>query len=88
MISALRKIDGRSDIPSAPSAVQEMMLDNPEGGFGWLFATHPSIESRVEALVRFAGGRADLPNPAIMPETAAPLAGTDPKLLGPWGRRV
>ncbi|MGE0752847.1 MAG: M48 family metallopeptidase [Variibacter sp.] len=56
MIMALRKIEGRGELQSAPSAVMEMCVDNPRSGFVDLFATHPSIEKRVDALVRYAGG--------------------------------
>lgn len=62
MISALRKVSGQSRL-EAPDEVQGLFLDNHgEAGFMSLFATHPPIEKRVEALVRFAGGR-DLPPP-------------------------
>jgi heat shock protein HtpX len=57
MISALRKIEGRGELPGATSAVMELCVDNPREGFTDLFATHPSVESRVQALVRYAGGR-------------------------------
>ncbi len=57
MISALRKIEGRGELPGATSAVMEMCVDNPREGFADLFATHPSIEARVKALVQYAGGR-------------------------------
>ncbi len=56
MISALRKIEGRGELEGATSAVMEMCIDNPREGFADLFATHPSVESRVAALVQFAGG--------------------------------
>ena len=56
MISALRKIEGRGEIPGANSAVMEMCIDNPREGFSNIFDTHPSVEKRVEALVKFAGG--------------------------------
>jgi heat shock protein HtpX len=56
MISALRKIEGRGELAGSTSAVMEMCVDNPREGFADLFATHPSIESRVDALVRNAGG--------------------------------
>ena len=56
MISALRKIEGRGELPGATSAVMEMCVDNPRQGFGELFDTHPTVESRVAALVKFAGG--------------------------------
>src|SRR5207248_171033 len=58
MISALRKIAGHSEI-HAPAQVQEMFLDHPRPvGLGGLFTTHPSIEARIDALVRYGGGHA------------------------------
>lgn len=58
MISALRKVSGQSRL-KAPDEVQGMFLDNqPDGGgIDAIFATHPSIEDRIAALVKFAGGR-------------------------------
>jgi heat shock protein HtpX len=56
MISALRKIEGRGELPGATSAVMEMCIDNPREGFADIFATHPSVDRRAEALVKFAGG--------------------------------
>jgi heat shock protein HtpX len=56
MISALRKIENRGELPGATSAVMELCIDNPREGFADLFATHPSVDSRVKALVQFAGG--------------------------------
>ena len=58
MISALRKIEGRSTL-KGPDEVQQMFLDNqPDGrGLEGLFATHPPIGKRIEALVKFGGGR-------------------------------
>jgi len=69
MISALRKIEGRGELPGATSAVMEMCVDNPRAGFGELFDTHPTVESRVAALVKFAGGRD--PGPIALPQAAA-----------------
>jgi heat shock protein HtpX len=66
MISALRKIEGRGELQGATSAVMEMCVDNPREGFADLFATHPSIDSRIAALVKFAGGRD--PGPLALPE--------------------
>src|SRR3954471_20741618 len=67
MISALRKIEGRGELQDATSAVMEMCIDNPREGFADLFATHPPIESRIKALIEFAGGHdpgpLDLPPP-------------------------
>src|ERR1700735_3160374 len=65
MISALRKIEGRGELPAATSAVMEMCIDNPRQGFGGLFDTHPSVDSRVAALVKFAGGHD--PGPLALP---------------------
>ncbi|MDB5572059.1 MAG: peptidase Ste24p [Hyphomicrobiales bacterium] len=57
MISALRKISGKGEIDEAPSGVMEMCLDNPRSGFADLFSSHPPIEDRIDALVRYAGGQ-------------------------------
>ena len=56
LISALLKIDGRSTLPDAPSSIREMCLDNPVSGLAALLSTHPTIESRIAALERHAGG--------------------------------
>ena len=45
MISALRKIENRGELPGATSAVMELCVDNPREGFADLFATHPSVDS-------------------------------------------
>jgi heat shock protein HtpX len=82
MISALRKIENRGELPGATSAVMELCVDNPREGFADLFATHPSVDSRVQALVKFAGGhdpgrlalpsdRADGPEDRLPPPVAA-----------------
>jgi heat shock protein HtpX len=91
MISALRKIEGRGELPGATSAVMELCVDNPREGFADLFATHPSVQSRIDKLVAFAGGRDPGPleqvgedEPASEPEDADPA---DPPPLpnkGPW----
>jgi heat shock protein HtpX len=92
MISALRKIENRGELPGATSAVMELCLDNPREGFSDLFATHPSVEARVQALVKFAGGHD--PGPLALP--SAPAEGPDaqaqpadgqtppPVPKGPW----
>jgi len=94
MISALRKIEGRGELPGATSAVMELCVDNPREGFADLFATHPSVESRIQALVKFAGGRD--PGPLLLPAESnqpgdpqidpRPDADQSPPLPGPWGR--
>jgi heat shock protein HtpX len=69
MISALRKIEGRGELEGATSAVMEMCVDNPRSGFADIFATHPAIDSRVAALVQFAGGHD--PGPIALPDLAS-----------------
>ncbi len=70
MITALRKIEGRGELEGATSAVMEMCVDNPRSGIADLFATHPSIDSRIEAIVQYAGGHD--PGPIVLSETTAP----------------
>jgi heat shock protein HtpX len=92
MISSLRKIENRGELPGATSAVMELCLDNPREGFADLFATHPSVESRVQALVKYAGGHD--PGPLALPsettnesaDQVQPSAdGVPPPLpKGPW----
>ncbi|MBS0296098.1 MAG: M48 family metallopeptidase [Proteobacteria bacterium] len=100
MISALLKISGHSDI-HAPDDIQAMFIDNHERGFAGFQDTHPPIQKRVDALVKYAHGR--LPDwqaqgfdpvmpqaPAsgtAVPQTATFLSGTavPPTSKGPWG---
>jgi len=92
MISALRKIEGRGELPGATSAVMELCVDNPREGFADLFATHPSVEARVQALVKYAGGHyigpLALPAPSGEQDgqTDQPDSGQQPRPLpsGPW----
>ncbi|MGT2437601.1 M48 family metallopeptidase [Bradyrhizobium betae] len=90
MISALRKIENRGELPGATSAVMELCVDNPREGFADLFATHPSVQSRVDALVKFAGGRdpGPLPPPGDAPEESEPqtdqLDAPPSVAKGPW----
>jgi heat shock protein HtpX len=94
MISALRKIEGRGELPDATSAVMELCVDNPREGFTDLFATHPSVEARVKALVKYAGGRYRGPlalpmHPSEEPDSQPdqPEGGQLPPLQSdPWGR--
>ena len=90
MILALRKIEGRGELHGATSAVMEMCIDNPREGFADLFATHPSIESRIAALTQFAGGHD--PGPLSLPdESQSPEDTTEQQeqlpdeQRGPWG---
>jgi heat shock protein HtpX len=74
MITALRKIEGRGELEGSTSAVMEMCVDNPRSGFVDLFATHPSIEKRVAALIQFAGGHDPGPIALELPAPAADQA--------------
>jgi heat shock protein HtpX len=89
MISALRKIEGRGELPGATSAVMELCLDNPREGFADLFATHPSVESRVDALVKYAGGHYEGPlalpmHPSQDNEDQGDEPGAEQPPAGPW----
>jgi heat shock protein HtpX len=97
MISALRKIENRGELDGATSAVMEMCIDNPREGFADLFATHPPIDARIRALVKFAGGHdpgrlaraedmeTDLSEPHdAVPPLPEPEPQPQPK-AGPWG---
>lgn len=82
MISALRKIEGRGELPGATSAVMEMCVDNPRNEFADLFATHPSVDRRVAALVQFAGGR----DTVVVAAPSVTIPGASGGSPGPWGR--
>jgi heat shock protein HtpX len=87
MIAALRKIENRGELDGVTSAVMEMCVDNPRHGFVDLFATHPSIQARVDALVKFAGGHD--PGPIALPPLADPIGDGetgDAGPAGPWSR--
>lgn len=82
MISALRKVEGRSSL-KGPDEVQQLFLDNQADGVGLegLFATHPPIQKRIDALVKFGGGVdpgvwSDEPaRPSVAYSTSTPVAG-------------
>jgi heat shock protein HtpX len=76
MITALRKIEGRGELEGATSAVMELCVDNPREGFVDLFATHPPIESRIAALINFAGGHDPGPIELALPPPAPELKAT------------
>jgi heat shock protein HtpX len=83
MISALRKIEGRGELPGATSAVMEMCIDNPREGFGELFDTHPSVERRITAMIKFAGGHD--PGPIALPPPDNELDDDQTNAPEPWG---
>jgi len=52
MISALQKISQHSEVPGVPGEVKAMFIESPPAFMG-LFATHPPIQERIEALKNF-----------------------------------
>jgi heat shock protein HtpX len=102
LISALRKIELNPQLPDVPTKMSAFFIENPAGSreVGFL-STHPSMQSRVDALVRFGGGH-DIPPPLppaappsffpssspsspSPPQTAAAPSFLPPTPTGPWG---
>ena len=82
MITALQKISGNAAV-NAPSEVREMFIENPHSDFASIFATHPPIAKRIEALAKFAGGRVAAP---VQPQAPIPSpTPRAPRKPGPWG---
>ena len=77
MIRALQRISGNAYLPDVPADVREMMFENPRVGFAGVFATHPPIGKRIEALVRYAGGRVS-PDTVTSSPNAAAVSGRRP----------
>lgn len=66
MMRALRRISGAADIPKAPGDIKSMCFENARPFLG-LFATHPPIENRIQAISDYSG----LPIPPIAPKMRA-----------------
>jgi heat shock protein HtpX len=82
MISALQKVAGHTHL-EAPQSMRAMFLEDDDEGIMGLFATHPPVEKRIAALVRYGGGRVSEP---ASPEPPAPSAASGPAPSdGPWG---
>ncbi|MEE9588183.1 MAG: hypothetical protein V3V97_09200 [Hyphomicrobiaceae bacterium] len=47
-----KKRESCAHLRNAPTSVMQMCLDNPRAGFMELFATHPRVENRINALSR------------------------------------
>jgi heat shock protein HtpX len=86
MISALRKVEQRPGLAEVPEQVRALFLHDAKlsRAMGW-FATHPPVEARIAALVRYAGGH----DPGRLPELPAESA---PAAVGapdpPWTEPV
>jgi heat shock protein HtpX len=90
MISALQKVSGHAHL-EAPQSMRAMFLEDDDEGIMGLFATHPPVGKRIEALSRYAGGRVNEPAPAALEPAPAPTAPAAPPGAtggqGPWGQR-
>jgi heat shock protein HtpX len=88
MITALQKVSGHAHV-DAPQSVRAMFLQNDDRGVFGLFATHPPVEKRIEALVRYAAGRTDLisaPAEPAQPSQGEPSSEVGmERPAGPWG---
>lgn len=63
LISALLKISDNPRLARAPSSLGAAFIEAPNGASSlssW-FATHPPLDARIDALVRYAGGRRPVP---------------------------
>ena len=73
LVSALRRIDGRSTIPGLAAGQDAMMIDGAHAG---PFATHPTIAERVAAITAVTGSMA-LIAPARRDTRPAGLSGRE-----------
>ncbi|MCX7899105.1 MAG: M48 family metallopeptidase [Methylocystis sp.] len=80
MISALRKIAAHGVIQGMPSRMHAFFIESPaqRAESGW-FATHPTVDERVAALIEFAGGRDVAPAHGIGAESGLDPAPASPE---------
>jgi heat shock protein HtpX len=64
--------------------MRAMFLEDDDEGVMGLFATHPPVGKRIEALSRYAGGRVVNEEPAPVTQAPQPVA-SQPR--GPWGNQ-
>jgi heat shock protein HtpX len=92
MIRALEKISGKAALHHVPDEIREMALHNPKVGLAGAFATHPPIEKRIDAIVKFGGGRRNTRSAprSRMSQAMSPSNSKAAKLrknpLSPWQR--
>ena len=84
MIRALQKISGHAEI-HAPDEVRTLFFESHSTGLASLFETHPKIEKRIEALVKYAGGRVEPVVEAKPDVEATGVSEPTPRRTGPWG---
>lgn len=92
MIRALEKISGKAALQNVPDEIREMALHNPRVGLLGAFATHPPIEKRIEAIVKYGGGRRGTQSKPLSQlehmrrNSPAKSAERDTKPRNPWQR--
>jgi heat shock protein HtpX len=80
MIRVLQKLSGNAELKNVPDEIREMALHNPRIGLAGAFATHPPIEKRIEAIVKYGGGRVGTQSrPARHSRTNSPSNSTKQK---------
>jgi heat shock protein HtpX len=96
LISALRKIELNPQLPDVPVRMSAFFIESPAAARETSFlSTHPAMQDRIDALVRFGGGH-DVPPPpqdsAVPPagfsqpaSSSQPTSFLPPKPSGPWG---
>jgi heat shock protein HtpX len=75
LIGALIKISGNANLP-APDEVKQMYIENSQAFLG-MFATHPPIPKRIEALKMMGG--------TYIEDAPAASGPWNPNRSGPWG---
>ena len=92
MIRALEKISGKAVLHDVPDEIREMSLHNPRIGLAGAFATHPPIEKRIDAIVKFGGGRRNTqsapasPMREAMESSSTKTTNDRTSRLNPWMR--
>ncbi len=91
MIRALQKISGHAEMPRVPDDVKQMCIENAHGFMG-MFATHPPIKKRIEALVALGGEVGQQPQTAPQQTYRASSQSPQSEQLfmpnkNPWRRR-
>ncbi len=57
LVRALQRISGNADMPGTPDDLRAFFIENEAKGFASLFATHPPIAQRIDALRTLAGAQ-------------------------------
>lgn len=79
LISALRRVEGRSAVAGLSAQADAMMIDGAVEG---PLATHPTISERITVLARLAGSWAEADGPR---KDTRPMPERADRAAGPWG---